>query len=210
MKILGLKRGMLVLFGVLLAMVIMAQSGLAFAGVPTDQVRATVDRVMAILQDPNLKSADKLQERRELLNKTISARFDFAEMAKRSMGGEWRRLTPAQQKQFVDLFAELLRDNYIADIESYKGEKVAYKREILDDDQQYAIVQTVLKSPKGDEYSINYKVYLMDREWKVYDVVIEDVSVVNNYRAQFARLINQSSIDGLFRALQEKKLAKKK
>ena len=164
---------------------------------------------MAILQDPNLKSADKLQERRELLNKTISARFDFAEMSKRSMGGEWRRLTPAQQKQFVELFTDLLRDNYITDIESYKGEKVAYKREIPDDDQ-YAIVQTLIKSPKGNEYSINYKVYFMDREWKVYDVVIEDVSVVNNYRAQFTRLINQSSIDGLFRALQEKKLAKKK
>jgi len=174
----------------------------ATAGLPTEQVRGTVDRVLAIVQDPNLKTKNKLNERRELLRNVISARFDFAEMARRSLGAEWRRLTPAQQQQFVELFTDLLRDAYVADIESYKGQKVSYTREAQD--EQFAVVQTILRSPEGNEYSIEYRLHLVDKEWKVYDVVIENVSIVNNYRSQFARVINKSSFDGLIRAMKEK------
>jgi phospholipid transport system substrate-binding protein len=178
----------------------------ASAGVPTDQVRGTVDRVLSILQDSTLKSADKHEERRERLTKLISARFDFPEMAKRSLGAEWRRLTPAQQREFVDLFADLLRDAYVADIESYKGEKVIYTRETQE--EKYAVVQTLIRSPEGTEYAIDYRLHLIDKDWKVYDVVIENVSVVNNYRSQFARVINKSSYQGLIRTLREKTLQK--
>ena len=174
----------------------------ATAGLPTEQVRGTVDRVLAIVQDPNLKTKNKLNERRELLRNVISARFDFAEMARRSLGAEWRRLTPAQQQQFVELFTDLLRDAYVADIESYKGQKVSYTREAQE--EQFAVVQTILRSPEGNEYSIEYRLHLVDKEWKVYDVVIENVSIVNNYRSQFARVINKSSFDGLIRAMKEK------
>ncbi|HXF74694.1 MAG TPA: ABC transporter substrate-binding protein [Methylomirabilota bacterium] len=178
----------------------------AIAGVPTDQVRGTIDRVLAILQDPKLKAADKLKERRELLSKVIAARFDFAEMARRSLGAQWRRLTPAQQREFVALFTDLLSDAYVADIESYKGEKVIYARETQED--RYAAVSTLLKSPEGAEYTIEYRLHLVDKEWKVYDVVIENVSIVNNYRSQFARVINKSSYEGLLRALREKAVSK--
>jgi phospholipid transport system substrate-binding protein len=174
----------------------------ATAGVPTEQVRGTVDRVLTILQDPNLKTKNKLNERRELLRSVISARFDFAEMARRSLGAEWRRLAPAQQQQFVELFTDLLRDAYVADIESYKGQKVSYSREAQE--EQFAVVQTILRSPEGNEYSIEYRLHLVDKEWKVYDVVIENVSIVNNYRSQFARVINKSSFEGLIRAMKEK------
>lgn len=179
---------------------------LAMAGVPTDHVRRTVDSVLAILQDPRLKSADERKERKEQLAKVISARFDFAEMARRSLGAEWRRLTPVQRQEFVELFTGLLRDAYVANIESYKGEKVIYTRETQE--EQYAFVQTILRSPEGTEYSLDYRLHLIDKEWKVYDVVIENVSIVNNYRSQFARVINRSSYEGLVRALREKKLAK--
>jgi len=178
----------------------------ATAGVPTDQVRGTVDRVMAILQDPNLKTKSKLIERRELLRSVISVRFDFAEMARRSLGAEWRRLMPSQQQQFVELFTDLLRDAYVADIEFYKGEKASYTRETQE--ERFAVVQTILRSPEGNEYSIEYRLHLVDKEWKVYDVVIENVSIVNNYRSQFARLINKSSFEGLIRAMKEKTLLK--
>jgi phospholipid transport system substrate-binding protein len=191
---------------VFVALDIVSQPPSAVAGVPTDQVRATVDRVLAIVQDPKLKSTEKLKERRELLSKVISARFDFTEMAKRSMGAEWRRLTPSQQQQFVDLFTDLLRDAYVADIESYKGEKVIYTRET--EEEEFAVVQTILRSPEGTEYSLEYRLHLLGKEWKVYDVVIENVSIVNNYRSQFARVINRSSFDGLIRALREKTLSK--
>lgn len=178
----------------------------ANAGVPTDQVRGTVDRVLAIVQDPKLKSKDKVNERRELLRRVIEARFDFAEMAKRSLGAEWRRLKPSQQQEFVELFTDLLRDAYVADIESYKGEKVVYTRETQED--QFATVHTMIRSPDGTEYSLEYRLQLIGKEWKAYDVVIENVSIVNNYRSQFARLINKSSYDGLIRALKEKTLSK--
>jgi len=191
-----------VIFGV----VTVARLQLAMAGVPMDQLRGTVDRVLTILQDPRLKSADKRDERRQQLAKVISARFDFDEMARRSLGAEWRRLTLGQRKEFVELFAELLRDTYVANIESYKGEKVIYTRETQE--EQYAVVQTILRSPEGTEYSLDYRLHRVDKEWKVYDVVIENVSIVNNYRSQFARVINKSSYEGLIRALKEKKLSR--
>jgi len=191
-----------VIFGV----VTVARLHLAMAGVPTDQLRGTVDRVLTILQDPRLRSADKRDERRQQLAKVISARFDFDEMARRSLGAEWRRLTPGQRKEFVELFAELLRDTYVANIESYKGEKVIYTRETQE--EQYAVVQTILRSPEGTEYTLDYRLHLIDKEWKVYDVVIENVSIVNNYRSQFSRVINKSSYEGLIRALKEKKLSR--
>jgi phospholipid transport system substrate-binding protein len=179
----------------------------ANAGEPTDQVRGTVDRVLAILQDPKLKSKDKVNERRELLRRVIEARFDFSEMAKRSLGAEWRRLNPSQQQEFVGLFTDLLRDAYVADIESYKGEKVVYTRETQED--QFATVHTMIRSPDGTEYSLEYRLHLAGKEWKAYDVVIENVSIVNNYRSQFARLINKSSYEGLIRTLKEKRLSKR-
>jgi phospholipid transport system substrate-binding protein len=178
----------------------------ATAGIPTDQVRGTVDRVLAILQDPNLKAKGKLVERRELLRSVISARFDFAEMGRRSLGAEWRQLTPSQQQQFVELFTDLLRDAYVEDLESYKGQKVSYTREVQED--LFAVVQTILRSPEGSEYSIEYRLHLVDKEWKAYDVVIENVSIVNNYRSQFAWVINKSSFEGLMRAMKEKTLSR--
>jgi phospholipid transport system substrate-binding protein len=190
----------------LLGVMLISHSHSAMAGVPTDQVRGTVDSVLTILQDPALKSADKRKERREQLSKVISARFDFAEMARRSLGTQWQSLTASEKQQFVELFMDLLRDAYIEEIESYKGEKVIYRRETQED--KFAFVQTTLKSPEGTEYKIDYRLHLVDNDWKVYDVVIEDISLVNNYRSQFARVINRSSYDGLIRALREKTLSK--
>ncbi|HVO92560.1 MAG TPA: ABC transporter substrate-binding protein [Terriglobales bacterium] len=161
--------------------------------------------MLEILENPTLKAAARRGERREQLTKIISARFDFREMASRSLGPEWRRLSPAQQQEFVELFTDLLRDAYIANIESYKGERVIYKGESEDD--PYAVVQTILRSPDGSDFTIDYRVHLVGNEWKVYDLVIENVSVVNNYRSQFARLINKSSYDGLVQTLREKILS---
>lgn len=190
----------------ILAVAVVFHSDLAVAGVPTEQVRGTIDQVLILLQNPALKSADRRQERRDQLRKVISARFDFAEMARRSLGSEWRRLTPQQQENFVELFTELLRDAYIADIESYKGENVIYKRET--EEESFAVVQTLVRSPEGTEYSFDYRLHLVGKEWKVYDVVIENVSIVNNFRSQFARVINRSSYEGLVRTLREKTLSK--
>ena len=177
----------------------------ANAGVPTEQVRGTVDQVIAILADPSLKTESKQKERREQLRRVIFARFDFAEMARRSLGPEWRRRTPAEQQEFVVLFTDLLQDNYIGVIEAYSGDKVGYNRELQEKDN--AEVQTTLTTKGEAAYSINYRLRLVDKDWRVYDVVIENISVVNNYRSQFNRVISKSSYEELVRAMKEKKLS---
>jgi phospholipid transport system substrate-binding protein len=193
-------------------LIVLAASALlpaaASAGVPTEQLRGTVDRVLGILRDPSLKPQAKQNERREQLRQVIFARFDFSEMARRSLGAEWRRRTPAEQQEFTRLFTDLLRDNYVNTIESYNGEKVGYNRETQD--QNTAEVQTVLTAANSTNYSLNYRLHLVDKDWKVYDVVIEGISLVNNYRAQFSRFLAKSSYEDLVRTLKEKTTETKK
>ena len=172
------------------------------AGAPEDQVRQSVDKLLAILSDPRLKQEGKKNERREELKKVIYQRFDFTEMARRSLGPEWRRHTSEEQKEFVKLFTDLLERAYLDRIESYNGEKVQYLGER--EDHGYAEVQTKLVNNKGQEFSINYRLHNVNGDWKVYDVVGEDISVVNNYRAQFSHVLASSSYQELIHRMKEK------
>ena len=190
---------------VIIGLGIIFQGATANAGVPTDQVRGTVDQVLAVLQDPSLKPESSQKERRDRLRQVIFARFDFAEMAQRSLGPEWRRRSPAEQQEFINLFTDLLQENYIGTIESYNGDKVIYNRELQD--QNNAEVQTTLTTRSEAAYSINYRLRLVGKDWKVYDVVIENISLVNNYRSQFSRVISRSSYEELVRAMKEKSLS---
>lgn len=173
------------------------------AGIPTDQVRNTVDKVLTILQDPSFKS--KMTERRQQLRHIMSARFDFAEMAKRSLGQHWGRRTPKEQEEFVKLFTDLLEDSYVNKIESYNGEKVLYTRE--NEDSTSAEVNTKIVTKKGEEFAVNYKLHPVGKEWKVYDVVVENISLVNNYRSQFNRILAKSSFEDLIQRMKEKGFA---
>ncbi|MBI2358748.1 MAG: ABC transporter substrate-binding protein [Deltaproteobacteria bacterium] len=172
------------------------------AGVATDQIRATVDKALTVLKDPGLKSEPRIQERRDKLRQILYARFDFAEMAKRSLGSHWRRRTPKEQEEFVQLFTGLLEQAYIDRIESYNEETFQYAREILDGN--FAEVESRILTRKGEEFTILYKTHLAKGEWKVYDVVIENISLVNNFRSQFNRVIANSSYEELVRRLKEK------
>jgi len=172
------------------------------AGAPGDQVRQSVDKLLAILADPRLKQESKKNERREELKKVIYQRFDFTEMARRSLGPEWRRHTPEEQKEFVKLFTDLLERAYLEQIESYNGEKVRYLSE--QEDHSYAEVQTKLVDNRGQEFSINYRLHNVNGDWKVYDVVGEDISLVNNYRAQFSRVLASSSYQELVHRMKGK------
>ena len=127
-------------------------------------------------------------------------------MAKRSLGAEWRRRTPQQQREFVELFTDLLQDAYIADIESYQGEKVVFTRERLD--PEYAEVESLLANARGATYTMNYRLHLIDKEWRVYDVVIENVSIVNNYRSQFSRIISRWSYEEVVRRMKDKSVSR--
>jgi phospholipid transport system substrate-binding protein len=200
-KIIGLRRmkGMAA-FG--LGIFLFMQAVSVAAGVAGDQVRQSVDKFLAILKDPRLKPEGKKNERREELKKVIYQRFDFTEMARRSLGPEWRRHTPEEQKEFVQLFTDLLERAYLEQIESYSGEKVQYLNER--DDSSYAEVDTKIIDNKGREFSVNYQLHNANGNWQVYDVVIENVSLVNNYRAQFNRVLASSSYQELIRRLKEK------
>ena len=172
------------------------------AGVPTEQIRATVDRAILVLKDPRLKPAAKTKERRDQLKQILFTRFDFTEMAKRALGADWRRRTPKEQEEFVQLFTELLEHAYADIIESYTEDKIIYVGEKLDGN--YADVASKVLASNGAEYSLNYKAHFVNSEWRVYDVIAENISVVNNFRSQFNRVIAKSSYEELVRRLKEK------
>jgi len=172
------------------------------AGVPGDEMRATVENVLAIIQDSNLKGPEKQKERRSKLRSVINPKFDFAEMAKRSLGSHWQRRSPAEQKQFVDLFTELVEVAYLDAIESYNGEKVVIVKDTQD--KNFADVTSKVMTKKGEEFAVDYKLQQADGGWKVYDVVLENVSVVNNYRSQFNRVIAKSSYEDLLSKMKDK------
>lgn len=174
----------------------------ADAGAPTEQIRSTADKVLSILKDPKLRSPARKNERREQLRAVIYPRFDFAEMAKRSLGPQWSQRSPQEQREFVRLFTELLEHTYVGKIESYNGEKITYSHENIDDDHAEVFTKVVTK--KGQDFSVNYLLHSVNGDWKVYDVVIENISLVNNYRAQFNSVLARSSFDGLLRKLQAK------
>jgi phospholipid transport system substrate-binding protein len=172
------------------------------AGVAGEQVRQSVDKLLTILEDPQLKQESRKQERREKLKQVINQRFDLTEMAIRSLGPEWHRHTPDEKTEFVKLFTDLLERAYLKQIESYNDQKVRYVNER--EDSSYAEVDTKIVDNKGQEFSVNYRLHNVNGDWKVYDVVIEDISLVNNYRAQFGRVLASSSYQELVRKLKEK------
>ena len=172
------------------------------AGLPTDQVKATVEKALVVLKDPGFKQQTKQQERRDKLRQILFARFDFTEMAKRSLGANWRQRTPQEQKEFVRLFTDVIERAYADIIESYTDEKIVYVNERVEG--AYADVYSKILTSKGEEYSVNYKAHLVSNEWKIYDVIAENISLVNNYRSQFNRVITNSSYEELLHRLKDK------
>ena len=177
----------------------------AFAGAPREQVQSAIEKVTAILNDPNLKSDAKKSERIERLRQVIFPKFDFAEMAKRSLGSNWQRRTPEEQQEFVKLFRELIENSYVENIDSYNGEKVNIVGEKQEKD--FAQVNTKIVNNKGEEFSVDYRLLQSGGDWKIYDVVIENISIVNNYRSQFNRVIAKSSFEDLLQKLRDKQFA---
>lgn len=170
---------------------------------PTAQVKSTIDRVLEILKDPTLKSPNMEKARGTQLKKVIFARFDFHEMAKRSLGVHWRKRTPQERKEFVKLYADLLELSYRRKIERYVDEKILYTKEQVD--EKFGLVTTEIVSEKEDvDIPIEYKVIRLGDEWKVYDVVIDGISLVSNYRNQFNRIIRRSSYAELVKKMRIK------
>jgi len=191
-----------VVAGVILA--VLAMVAPSWGGVsPVEEVRKTVDEVVRIVADKELKKPQNEQKRRKALKAAIGQIFDHAEMAKRSMGQNWKDLTPVQQREFVDLFATLLESSYAGKIESYNNEKIIYLKEIVEED--YAEVKSRIVTARHDEYSLDYRLMREGDRWKVYDVVIEGVSLVSNYRSQFNRIIKAQGYQELVKKMKSRK-----
>ena len=184
---------------------LLLNAGQGVAGQATDQLKQSMDRVLAILTDPTLKGTAKAQERRQKLKEVIYSRFDFNEMARRSMGPHWQKRSAEEQKEFVRLFTILLEDSYLDTLEAYNGEKITFVNERQDKD--FSEVNTKLIDNKGTQFSIDYRLQDVNGDWKVVDVVIENVSLVNNYRAQFNRVLAKSSYAELIEAMKQKNLS---
>lgn len=174
----------------------------AEAGVPTEQVRQTADQVLQVLQDSRAKATGNTSQRRAQLRQILANRFDFTEMAKRSLGANWQKASSSEQQQFVRLFTDLLESSYIGQIEGYAGEKIIYGREAVEQNQ--ADVETKIVTKKSEEVSVVYKLKADGGDWKVYDVVIENVSLVNNFRTQFNRVLAKGSFAELINKLAAK------
>ena len=175
----------------------------ARAAAPLDQLRTQVDRVLKVLDDADLKKEGRAKDRRAAVRKIAAEIFDFAETARRSLGRHWQARTPAERDEFVQLFTDLLERSYISKVELYGGEKIQYVNDTLEGGDQ-AKVLTRLLTKQGGEIPIEYRMHRKGDRWLVYDVIIEGVSLVANYRTQFNKIIQTSSYQELVRKMKTK------
>lgn len=185
-----------------MGLMVLPAVGVARAGLPTDRVRATTDQVLKILSDPTLKPKAKMRERRALLRRVVTERFDFTEMTKRSLGTHWAQRTPEERREFVDLFTDLLERSYSDKLEAYTDEKILYVGETIDG--EYAAVRTKVLTKRNIEVPLDYHLLREGSDWKIYDVIIEGVSLINNYRTQFNKIIRANSYAELVRRMRVK------
>jgi len=172
------------------------------AGDPTEKIRQTTNKILSIVSDPAFKDPSKAKEKKKLIRRAVDECFDWEEMARRSLARHWAQRTAEEKKEFDRLFAELLERTYMSKVEGYSGEKVRYERETIDGD--YAVVKVKILTQKSKDIPVEYRLKKEENDWLVYDVSIEGVSLVNNYRTQFNSIILQSSYENLVKKLREK------
>ena len=170
-------------------------------GAATEALKGTINEVIRILSDQGMKKPERAQERRKLLEKVVGDRFNYEEMAKRTLAAQWQKIDEKERAEFVHLFMRLLTNSYADKVEGYSGEQIHYLNERLEGD--YAEVRTKAISGKA-EIPLDYRLLSKGGDWRVYDVVVDGVSLVSNYRGQFAKIIRTSGYDDLVKQLREK------
>ncbi len=174
----------------------------AMASSVTDQVKTTIDNILEILRDSALKGDDAADKRRELLRETINEKFSFAKMSQLSLGKHWKERSDEEKKEFTKLFGQLLEDTYISKIEGYTDEKIVYTKELVKKKKAQVNTKIVTESV---EIPLDYRLYkLKDGSWMVYDMVIEGVSLIGNYRTQFDQILKKNSFETLVEELKKK------
>ena len=172
------------------------------AGAPTEEIRTAIDKGVQILKSAKLDSSKDRAKVIDQLREIVYTRFDFEEMAKRSLGSHWRRLSPQQQKEFVTAFTDLLETTYADKIDLYEGQQVEFVGETID--KNYAEVNTRVIGKNRENYTVDYRLHQVGGKWRIYDVVAENISLVNNYRSQFNRVVVNSSVEELIKRIKQK------
>jgi phospholipid transport system substrate-binding protein len=167
-----------------------------------EQLSASIDAIVAVLKDESLKGEEKTTQRREALREKIYERFDFEKMSQFSLGRHWRGRTAEERRTFMNLFSRLLENTYVGKIESYTDEQVTYVKEQVRDDKAQIDTKIITDTI---EIPIDYRMYRTDDgQWLVYDLVVEGVSLVANYRSQFTQMLDSGTFESLILELEKK------
>ena len=178
-------------------------AGAASESEPLESVKVTVDSMLDLMKDKSLSGPEKSLERRDRMKQLIDTRFDFREMSRRSLARHWKKITSAEQNEFVKLFSVLLQNSYINKIEEYTDEKISYNKAVIKKNGKYSVVKTSVFS-KDIIIPIDYKLKQKDGEWRVYDVMVEGVSIVSNYRSQYGKILSRQPYSALIQKMKDK------
>jgi phospholipid transport system substrate-binding protein len=174
----------------------------AIAGVPLDTVKSNVSGVLDVLRDPKLQGESGKKVKEQRIAAAAEKLFDFVELSKRTLGLNWNKFTPEQRKEFVELFKTILKDAYVEKITAYTNEQVNFTKEVSLSEDTVEVQSSVVT--KSGQVPIYYRVLKKENEWKVYDVVIEGVSLINNYRTQFREILGNNPPEKLLETLRKK------
>jgi phospholipid transport system substrate-binding protein len=174
----------------------------AWADDPMSVVKTTVNQALEVLRD----KSTPLAQRQDKLRQIVAATFDFTEMAKSALGYHWKQITTAQQQEFTTAFVAFIEDSYLSKINDYSGQQVNFLR-ASNEGAQYAQVNTDIVQPKGEAIHVNYRLLQEDSTWKIYDVTVDAISIIANYRNQFNRVMNNKGYDTLISDLKSKQAA---
>lgn len=173
-----------------------------YAGIPLNTAQSAVNRVLEVLRDPKLKSPAAKEIKKEKLRIIYKDMFDEIEFSRRTLARNWNKFTPAQRAEFVNLFEQVLEKAYIDKILAYSNEKVNFYKETMISDNQAEIQSRIITPSK--EIPINYRMIRKGNQWKTYDVVVENVSLVQNYRTQFNDILASNTPEQLLEILRKK------
>ena len=171
-------------------------------GTPTDQVKGTTDKILAILTDPALQAPEMIEEKKRMIRKVVDECFDWAAISRRALGRHWKKMAADEKRAFIPLFGQMLEKTYLSRVWEYSGERVSYVDEKVDG--TYGVVKVKIISDTHGEITVKYRLWNKKDEWFIYDISIEGVSLVNNYRSQFNNILMKSSPSDLIKKLEEK------
>jgi len=189
--------------GMMILLVLTGWTSLPAAVSPMEALKIPIENVLSLLKDPKYKDPDQRQPQRDKIFAITRKLFDYTEMSKRTLARNWKSFSPQEQLQFVDVFADHLSNSYMDKIQGeYKGETVVFLGQEMVADGK-ALVTTKVQRQSGD-ISVDYSMMLVDNQWRVYDVNIEGVSLIKNYRTQFDQILVKESPAQLIERLKKK------